>query len=389
VLGVAKAKHDAAQRWPDIQHTFEFELVGLVGFADPLRPEVPAAVAECRRAGIRVVMITGDHPRTARAIAAAAGIGEGELLTGAEIASLDTTALTERIGTACIFARVTPQQKLAVVEALKDQGEVVAMTGDGVNDAPALKAAHIGIAMGKRGTDVAREAASLVLLEDDFAAIVSAIRLGRRIFANLRQALVYTLAVHVPIIGLSILPVLFGMPLILAPIHIAFLELVIDPACSVVFEAETGEEKLMLRPPRSPAEPLLAGRHLALSLVQGVLGTLVVVGLYAWLLGVETKLEESRALAFVALMAANVALILSCRAARPGWRSLFADVSPVGRWVIGGTLLGVSAITLVPALAEAFAFRPPSIPAWSAAFFAGAGTLALFELGKAALRKLH
>lgn len=212
VLGVAKARHGVQDGFPEIQHDFDFEFIGLIGLADPLRPEVPAAVAECQTAGIRVVMITGDHPRTARAIAASAGIDDREVITGSELESMDVTTLSGRIGSVSIFARVTPQQKLAIVEALKANGEVVAMTGDGVNDAPALKAAHIGIAMGKRDTDVAREAASLVLLEDDFGAIVAAIRLGRRIFANLRQAMVYTTAVHIPIIGLSVLPVMFGMP---------------------------------------------------------------------------------------------------------------------------------------------------------------------------------
>ena len=245
VLGVAKARHLVQDSFPEIQHDFDFKFIGLIGLADPLRPEVPSAVAECLRAGIRVVMITGDHPRTARAIAASAGIDSREVITGTELESMDVKAISARIASVSIFARVTPQQKLAIVEALKANGEVVAMTGDGVNDAPALKAAHIGIAMGKRGTDVAREAASLVLLEDDFGAIVAAIRLGRRIFANLRQAMVYTLAVHIPIIGLSVLPVMFGMPLILAPIHIAFLELIIDPACSIVFEAEPGNPGLM------------------------------------------------------------------------------------------------------------------------------------------------
>ena len=192
--------------------------------------------------------------------------------------------LDARVGQACVFARVTPAQKLLLVDALKRRGEIVAMTGDGVNDAPALKSAHIGIAMGKRGTDVAREAASLVLLEDDFSAIVTAIALGRRIYANLRQALVYAIAVHVPTIGLSLLPVLMGWPPVLAPVHIAFLELVIDPACSVVFEAEPGEAGLMERPPRAAAEPLLSGRQLLLSLVFGLLATAVVCACYVWAL---------------------------------------------------------------------------------------------------------
>jgi Ca2+-transporting ATPase len=257
--------------------------------ADPLRAEVPEAIAECRRAGIRVVMITGDHPRTALAIARAAGLDTAKVLTGAELENVAQDDPASGISHANVFARVTPQQKLAIVDALKSHGEVVAMTGDGVNDAPALKSAHIGIAMGKRGTDVAREAASLVLLEDDFSAIVAAVRLGRRIFANLRQALVYTLAVHVPIIGLSVLPLLSGLPLVLMPIHIAFLELIIDPACSIVFEAEQGSDALMNVPPRSVNERLVSSRQILLSMLQGVLSTAVVIGFYWYLVKSGTR----------------------------------------------------------------------------------------------------
>jgi Ca2+-transporting ATPase len=385
VLGVAKAKIGVRTDWPEIQHDFDFEFVGLVGLADPLRLEVPGAVAECQRAGIRVVMITGDHPRTARAVAASAGIDSREVLTGTNLEGMDSPTLAERIGAVNVFARVTPQQKLAIVEALKANGEIVAMTGDGVNDAPALKAAHIGIAMGKRGTDVAREAAALVLLEDDFTAIVAAIRLGRRVFANLRQALVYTLAVHVPIIGLSILPLLFGMPLILAPIHIAFLELVIDPACSIVFEAEAGSARLMKQPPRSAAEHLISARQFILSLAQGTLVTLAVAAFYVLALSAGTA--EARTLAFIVLVTANAALILPSRSPDSGWRRTFAGLPPVAAWVLGGTFLGLAIITGIPAIADGFAFQPPSLLNWLTAFIAGAGMLLLFELSKVVLRR--
>ena len=240
-------------------------------------------MAQCRRAGIRVVMITGDHPRTARAIAKQAGIGGDEVLTGERLAAAGRAGRwRNEVATVNIFARVRPQQKLALIEALKASGEVVAMTGDGVNDAPALKAAHIGIAMGQRGTDVAREAASLVLLQDDFCVHRAGHPgMGRRTFANLRQAMVYTLAVHVPIVGLAMLPVLFGLPLVLAPLHIAFLELVIDPACSLVFEAEEGDPDLMHQPPRPSGAALLTTTHVTQSLLQGGLVTAMVVGVYA------------------------------------------------------------------------------------------------------------
>lgn len=385
VLGVAKARHRVQDEWPGIQHDFDFEWLGLVALADPLRPEVPQAIAECHQAGIRVVMITGDHPRTARAIAAQAGIAHDQVVTGDEMALMSPDMLTSKVRQVSVFARIKPHQKLALVEALKAQGEVVAMTGDGVNDAPALKAAHIGIAMGQRGTDVAREAAALVLLNDDFAAIVQAIHRGRQTFANLRQAMVYTLAVHVPIIGLALLPVLFGLPLVLAPLHIAFLELVIDPACSIVFEAEEGAASLMHRPPRRADEPLLRGRHILLSLVQGSMVTAAVVGLYAWLLSEAAHAPIASTAAFVLLVTANAALILPSRSLQGGWRNLWAGLTPVSLWVLCGTLVALASITTMPWLAKAFRFPPLSPWQWILVAGAGAALVLVFEAIQRAL----
>ena len=246
VLGLAVAE---VTDLPEAQSTFAFSFLGLVGLADPLRAQVPAAVAECQAAGIRVVMITGDYPATARAIALEAGLGAGKVVTGPELEAMSARELADEVQSASVFARIQPEQKLRIVNAFKSGGAVVAMTGDGVNDAPSLKAAHIGIAMGGRGTDVAREAASMMLLDDDFGSIVTTIRLGRRIYDNLRKAMNFILAVHIPIAGLALMPLLFGMPLLLSPVLIAFLEMVIDPVCSLVFEAEEGEPNLMRRPP--------------------------------------------------------------------------------------------------------------------------------------------
>jgi Ca2+-transporting ATPase len=387
VLAVAKANHPVQESLPVIQHDFAFALIGLIGLADPLRPEVPSAVAECRRAGIRVLMITGDHPRTARAIAAAAGIDAQAVLTGTDLETMDAQALAAVLATTSIFARVTPQQKLAIVEALKANGQIVAMTGDGVNDAPALKAAHIGIAMGQRGTDVARESAALILLEDDFTAIVAAIRLGRRIFANLRQAMVYTLAVHVPIIGLSVLPLLFGLPLILTPIHIAFLELIIDPACSVVFEAEAGSAALMARPPRASSEQLVSTRQLLLSLLQGGLLTLVVVLFYLWQLSTGGSSDAVRAQTFIVLVVANAALIFPSRSPDFGWRTLFAGLTPVVAWVLAGTFLGLAVVTLIPPVAKAFSFVPLSAAQGGLACAIGLSVLLLQQAAKCLMKR--
>ncbi len=251
VLGVAKASFTRPEL-PEGQHDFTFTFLGLVGFADPVRPEAADAVSECTSAGIRVIMITGDYPLTAQVIGRQIGLDHTEeCITGTELDQMSEDELKKRISTATLFARAVPEQKLRIVNALKANGEVVAMTGDGVNDAPALKSADIGIAMGGRGTDVARESSSLVLLDDNFSSIVAAVRLGRRIFDNLKKAMAYIFSIHVPIAGMSLIPVLLNMPLVLLPVHIVFLELIIDPACSIVFESEKEERNVMHRPPRT------------------------------------------------------------------------------------------------------------------------------------------
>lgn len=352
VLAVATARVPAAEATrPPEEIPFGFE--GLLAFEDPLRADVPEAVALARRAGIDVAMITGDYPATALAIAAQAGIDTGPgVLTGAEIARLGPEALRERARAFRIYARMMPEQKLALVEAMKADGQVVAMTGDGVNDAPALEAAHIGIAMGQRGTDVAREAADLVLLDDRFASIVGGVRLGRRIFANLRKALTYVVAIHVPIAGLALGPILLGLPPAFFPMHVVLLELVIDPVCSVVFEAEPSERGAMDRPPRPAGEPLFGTRQLLLGLFQGTVVLAAVLGLYVLSLDRGLPEAEARALAFVALVTANLALAFA-DSAEPGTRFL-ARHRLVFFGIAGAAGALVALILLVPALAGIF-----------------------------------
>ena len=315
VLGLAVAEAtDLPSDLPAAQTGFAFRFLGLVGLADPLRAQVPAAVAECRAAGIKVVMITGDYPATARAIAAAAGLQGDTVITGPDLQAMTDEALARAVKTATIFARIQPEQKLRIVGAFKAGGAVVAMTGDGVNDAPSLKAAQIGIAMGGRGTDVAREAASMMLLDDDFGSIVTTIRLGRRIYDNLRKAMSFILAVHVPIAGLALMPLLFGMPLMFSPIHLAFLEMVIDPVCALVFEAEGAEPGLMRRPPRPALEPLFSGPTVLWSLFQGAV-VLLTVGAIVWFAPAYGMSEgQTRALGFTSLVLSIVSLIFVDRA---------------------------------------------------------------------------
>ena len=356
VLGVAKGEFEQ-QTLPRGQHDFTFEFLGLVGLADPVRTTVPAAVQECYTAGIRVVMITGDHPTTAKSIAMQAGIQPlDQIVTGAELDKIDEAELQRRVRKINVFARMVPEQKLRLVNALKANGEVVAMTGDGVNDAPALKAAHLGIAMGGRGTDVAREAASLVLLDDDFASIVKSVRMGRRIFDHLQKAMTYIVAVHVPIAGMSLVPVLMGGPLALLPVHILFLELIIDPACSVVFEAEPEEENVMRRPPRDPATPLFGRRILGIGLLQGASAFLVVLVVYLSALRGWLKTSDAIALSFTTLVIANLGLIFANRSwTRTIWSTLRTPNAALW-WVIGGTTFFLSLALYVPFLRDLFHF---------------------------------
>lgn len=381
VLGVAKAAHPGGEL-PADQRGFAFTFLGLVGFSDPLRANVPAAVGECRSAGVRVIMITGDYPATAETIAARAGLETAGTIGGDELARLDDAGLKHRLLGANVFARIMPEQKLRLVEALKANGEVVAMTGDGVNDAPALKSAHIGIAMGGRGTDVAREASSIVLLDDDFGSIVRTIRLGRRIYDNLRKAMAYIVAVHVPIAGLALLPLLFGFPLILTPIHIAFLEMVIDPACSIVFEAEADEDDLMRRPPRSPESQILSGRMAGWSLLQGGLALITVAAVFAGGLARGMPETELRALVFVSLVLINVSLILVNRSFSS---SLLVALRRrnVSLWVLMSAVATVLAITLSwPPAMKLFRFGPLHLDDLALSLAAGAAILIVLEFVK-------
>ena len=356
VLGVAKS-HFSSQNLPGDQHDFTFELLGLLAFADPVRPTVPDAVRECREAGIRVVMITGDYVETAKSIARQAGLDlAAGTITGPEMNAMDPATLRERIRDTGIFARAVPEQKLRLVEALKANGEIVAMTGDGVNDAPALQAANIGIAMGARGTDVAREAADLVLLDDDFSSIVKAVRMGRRIFDNLKNAMEYILAIHVPIAGLSFLPVLLGWPLILGPVHIAFLELIIDPSCSIVFEAEQEEAGIMRRRPRSSTESLFQRRFIWTSVLQGAGMLAVSLAIFAVAYSRGQGETDARALTFTSLVLMNLALIATDRSRSLSvWKNLRRP-NPAMWWVTGSALLLLALVLYVPWLRSLFHF---------------------------------
>jgi len=380
VLGVASASFRQDSTLPGKQHDFNFVFLGLIGFMDPPRPSVPSAVELCRRAGIKVVMITGDYPATALNIARKIGLDTtGKIITGQQLEQMDDETFSNEVKNVNIFARVIPEQKLRIVNAYKKNGEIVAMTGDGVNDAPALKSAHIGIAMGEKGTDVAREASDLVLLDDDFSSIVEAIKTGRRIFDNLKKAMAYIISVHVPIAGMSLFPVMMGLPLVLGPVHIVFLEMLIDPACSTVFEAEPAEADLMEKKPRKIDAKVLDRRTFFLTLLQGliVFGVVFAVFLFALASGHDEK--RSRAITYTTLIVANICLILTNRSrTRFAFsRSSFTNRSLV--FVSISALAFLILINIIPFLRNLFRFGPLDFHDMLICFASGIASILWFE----------
>jgi Ca2+-transporting ATPase len=356
LIGVAKALFNKKDL-PNIQHDFSFEYIGLLGFTDPVRSTIPQAIKECHNAGIRVIMITGDYPGTAQYIASEIGLSNPEkYISGTELQKMNHLELREKIKTTNIFARVIPDQKLAIVNALKANGEIVVMTGDGVNDAPAIKSAHIGIAMGERGTDVARETADLILLDDNFSSIVHAIRLGRRIFDNLRKAMAFIFSVHIPIAGMSLFPILFQLPIVFFPAHIAFLELIIDPACSIVFESEKEEHNVMMRPPRNLKQPLFNRQTFFISLLQGlsILTLIIIIYLLALRWGLGEK--EARSFTFVTIVFCNLILIITNLSKTEHFVQILKNKNKALYWVIGGTILFLGCVLYIPFLRNLFHF---------------------------------
>lgn len=382
VLGVAKASFREGEL-PTGQHDFQFEFIGLLGFTDPVREQVPGSIAECYQAGIKVVMITGDYPATAQMIARNIGLRNPDnYITGAELARMPDEELKEKVKETNIFARVVPEHKLRIVNAFKANGEVVAMTGDGVNDAPALKAGDIGIAMGGRGTDVAREASALVLLNDDFSSIVESVKVGRRIFDNLQKAMSYIVAIHIPIAGLSLLPVLFGWNVILSPVHIVFLELIIDPACSVVFEAEAPEDNIMNRPPRKKNSPLFPTRTFIISLIQGIFVLGVSLAMYAIFRNAGKSEVHAAVTSFTTLIVANLSLIITNRSWHKSAFGMMRIKNPAFWWVIGGTLMLLFAVLYIPFLQNLFHFDFIHPSDLLIAFGAGIMSVSWFEVYK-------
>jgi len=381
IIGVAKARIKKLNN-KDKLDDFDFRFMGFIGFEDPLRPGVAAAIKECYQAGIKVMMITGDYSLTAKNIGLQIGLKKCDLMTGQELDKLTDDELKERISNVCIFARVVPEQKLRIVQALKANGEITVMTGDGVNDAPALKSANVGVAMGLRGTDVAREASGLVILDDDFSSIVEGVRMGRRIFDNIRKAMAYVFSIHFPIAGVTLLALVLGWPLILFPAHIVFLEMIIDPACSIVFESGKEDKDIMKRKPRKPKEKIFNRKTLLLSTLEGIFILIVVAVMFQLCLYMNKTEFEARTIAFSTLILSNLALIIS----NLSWRESTISINKLENKSLIYIMMGAIAFLLltiyVPYLRGLFLFESLDLNEWGMILVAELATVIGFKIFK-------
>ena len=389
IIAVAGAKVEQGYSIPANQSDLSLKFLGLVSLRDQVREGVPEAVAQCHEAGIRIIMITGDFIGTARAIAAEIGIDTHSYLTGSELETLSDADLAERVKTVSVCARMTPGHKLRLISALKANGEVVAMTGDGVNDAPALKSADISIAMGQRGTDVAREASQLVITDDDFGSIVAGVRRGRSIYEALRKAVAYVIAVHVPLMGMALIPIMaMDLPLILLPAMVAFMEMVIDPACTVIFQAEETEPNIMKRRPRPVNQRLLNLGTLLIALSQGLVVLAVVALNYFYLVGQGRGEEEIRSMTLALMIIANFGLILVNRSWSLGMvATILHRKNPTVKWVIGIAAALLILLIQIRPVANAFGLTPLQLVDWLQVSFLGLLSVVWFDIYKLRLNK--
>lgn len=385
VIGVAKARIKKLND-KDKLNDFDFKFIGFIGFEDPVRPGVAAAIKECYQAGIKVMMITGDYPLTAKNIGLQIGLKKCDLMTGQELDKLTDDELKRRISNVCIFARVVPEQKLRIVQALKANGEITVMTGDGVNDAPALKSANVGVAMGLRGTDVAREASGLVILDDDFSSIVEGVKMGRRIFDNIRKAMAYVFSIHFPIAGITLLALIFQWPLILFPAHIVFLEMIIDPACSIVFESGKEDKDIMKRKPRKPKEKIFNKKTLLLSILEGIFILIIVATMFQLSLYLNKTEFEARTIAFSTLILANLVLIIS----NLSWRESTISINKLENKSLIYIMMGAIAFLLltiyVPYLRSLFLFEALDLNEWGMILVAEILTMVGFKIFKKTIK---
>jgi len=381
VLAIATTDYND-ETLPESQEAFQWNVLGLVALSDPPKQNIPEVIKSFYDAGIEVKMITGDYPQTASGIAKQIGLkNPDKFITGEFLTTLTDEELASKVYDINIFARVQPEAKLRIVNALKANGEVVAMTGDGVNDGPALKAAHIGIAMGEKGSEVARQAASLVLVNEDLATMVSAIALGRKIYSNLKKAIQYIITIHVPILSFVIVPLVLGWKysIILFPVHIIFLELIMGPTCSIVYENEPIEEVLMKQRPRKFSNSFFSLRELSMSLLQGTLAAIgVLVVLYSCMQN-SFNADVSRTLAFSTIIFSNLLLTLTGRSKLYTVFTTLRYKNALLPFVIVMPLLLLAVFIYYPPLSSLFGFQPAGVISYLLCFFVSAITVLWVE----------
>ncbi|GBF41724.1 cation transport ATPase [Leptospira ellinghausenii] len=391
VLAVAKSKIPL-KNIPEERNGALYEMYGLISFLDPIREIVPSAVKTAYESGIRVIMITGDYPETAKNIAKQIGLKNSDLVyTGKDFSNLEDKEFKKVLKECNVFSRVSPEDKWKLVRFLKSEGEIVAMTGDGVNDAPALRTANIGVAMGKRGTDVAREAADIVLLDDSFSSILESVRIGRQIFDNLKKALGYLIGVHIPIVGITFLPILLNWPVVvLSAIHIVFMEMVIDPTCTIVFEKEDAEFDLMKRKPRVSSEPLLDRELFVTSLIQGAFSLLSVVSTYWFIhmfLNHDSNNQVVSTASFVTLVFSNLFLILANRSLHESMWSRMRIRNSMINIVFIGTIAVLLLSIYLPGLNSLFRFVPLNFLQFSSAILVAFIGVLFYDITKVSVSK--
>ncbi|RXF69498.1 cation-translocating P-type ATPase [Arcticibacter tournemirensis] len=384
VLGVARSEFKGTD-FPEVQQALPFVFIGLIAFYDPPKANINSVFKGFYDAGIAVKMITGDNELTSKAIALQSGLrGAEETIDGKRLMELDAAEMRKQVGHLTVFARMFPDAKLKAITALKESGHIVAMTGDGVNDAPALKASHIGIAMGQRGTEIAKSAAALIIADDDLSKMLDAVAMGRKIYANLKKAIQYIISIHIPIIGAVSLPLFLGWiyPNILTPVHVIFLELIMGPTCSIVYENEPMEKNTMQRPPRPFSTTFLLWHEMSVSVIQGLAITMGILFVYQLNVRLGGDEASTRTMVFTTLIISNIFLSLVNRSFYYPLTSSFNNRNYLMTAALSVTVVLLVIILYVPLVAQFFKVIPLSFEAISICLATGMVSVLWFELWK-------
>jgi Ca2+-transporting ATPase len=391
VLGVGTTNFNEID-FPKTQQEFNFEFKGLVAFYDPPKDNIQDVFETFYKAGIQVKIVTGDNAATTSTIAKQIGFKDADkVLNGDELMLMDEATLKVKVMETAIFTRMFPEAKLKIIQALKDNGQIVAMTGDGVNDGPALKSAHIGIAMGKRGTEIAKQAANLILIDDDFSKMIDAIAMGRKIYVNLKKAIQYIISIHIPIILIVFIPLALGWlyPSIFTPVHIIFLEIIMGPTCSIIYENEPMERNLMLQKPRPLTSTFFNLNEITISIIQGLVITLGLLFVYQLCVAEGYSEKYTRTTIFLTLILSNIFLTLENRSIYYSILTTIRYKNNLVLMIIGITISITSLLLFVPVFSNFFLFEKVDIYQIGLSFLVGFVSVLWIEIYKFFKRKKH